>query len=134
VHAAIAPGPHNVLSAVVTVTFLNTDSAAVRFGPVGEGLDSVTPATPLSSDSAALPVLGLLPETSYRLQVVAYGEGPLSTGDTLSFTTGSLPTDLPVYSAGGSDPSPGYVVFAADPYGLVIDNTGRIVWYRYLGQ
>ena len=132
VHAAIRPGPHNVLSVVVAVTFLNTDSAAVRFGPVGEGFDSVTAATPLSSDSAALPILGLLPETSYRLQVVAYGEGPSSTGDTLSFTTGSLPTDLPVYSAGGSDPSPGYVVFAADPYGLVIDNTGRVVWYRQL--
>jgi hypothetical protein len=41
-----------------------------------------------------------------------------------------LPTDLPSYSASGSDPLPGFVVFAAATYGIVIDNTGRIVWYR----
>jgi len=133
VHAAITSGPYNVLSAVVTGTFLNTDSAAVRFGAAGEGLDSVTPVTRLSSDQAALPVLGLLPATSYRLQVVAYGAGATTVSDTMLFTTGALPADLPPYSAGGADPSPGYVVFAADPYGVVIDNTGRIVWYRYLG-
>ena len=132
VHAGIAAGPHNVLSAIVTVSLLNTDSAAVRFGIAGEKLDSVTPVTPLSSDQTTLPVLGLLPATSYRLQVAAYGDGPPTTSDTLSFTTGSLPADLPAYSAGGSDPSPGYVVFGADPYGLVIDNTGRVVWYRHL--
>ena len=131
-HVAIAPGPYNVLSAVVTVALLNTDSAAVRFGAAGEGLDSVTPVTMLSSDTAALPVLGLLPATSYRLQVVAYGEGKPTTSDTLFFTTGALPADMPAYAAGGPDPSPGYVVFAADPYGLVIDNTGRVVWYRHL--
>ena len=132
VQAAITPGPHNVLSAVVTVAFLNTDSAAVRFGAAGEGLDSMTPAEVLSSDSVALPVLGLLPATSYRLQVVAYGEGAPTASDTLLFTTGALPADLPAYSAGGSDPSPGFVVFAAYPYGLAIDNTGRVVWYRHL--
>jgi outer membrane protein assembly factor BamB len=48
----------------------------------------------------------------------------------MSFTTGSLPADLPRFTASGADPSPGYVAFAAGNYGMVIDNTGRTVWYH----
>src|SRR5439155_10950528 len=64
------------------------------------------------------------------LRVVAYGSGQEATGEALSFVTGTLPADLPQYVASGSSPSPGYVVFAAALYGLVIDNTGRVVWYH----
>lgn len=130
--AAVSPNPHNVLSAVVQASFLNTDSARVRFGPAGAGLDSVTPAAPLLADSLDLPVLGLLPLTAYRLQVIAYGGGAAVAGDTLQLSTGALPADLPAYSAGGPAPTPGYVVFGAYPYGVVIDNGGRVVWYRRL--
>jgi hypothetical protein len=35
-----------------------------------------------------------------------------------------------VYSTVSTAPSPGFVVFAAGSYGLVIDNSGRVVWYR----
>ena len=75
-------------------------------------------------------VLGLLPRTAYRMQVVAYGNDLSAESDTLAFTTGDLPADLPSYQAGGTDPSPGFVAFAANTYGIVIDNTGRVVWYR----
>jgi hypothetical protein len=64
------------------------------------------------------------------LRPVAYGAGGTVVGDTLKLTTGQLPSDLPQYTAGGADPLPGYVVFAAGMYGIVIDNTGRIVWYH----
>jgi hypothetical protein len=131
-HAAVAPGPHNVLSAVVSVSFADADSARVRFGTEESGLDSLTPMMLLPTDSVDIPVLGLLPAAAYRLQVIAYGEGGSATSDTLSLTTGALPLDLPTYSAGGTDPTPGYVVFAAYPYGVVIDNIGRVVWYRHL--
>ena len=131
--AAITPGPENVLSAVVSVSVRYADSVRVRFGPAGEPLDSVSPVTVvLPSDTVHLPVLGLLPATAYRLQVVAYGAAGSIAGDTLLFTTGALPADLPSYSAGGSAPTPGYVVFGAYPYGVVIDNSGRVVWYRHL--
>lgn len=131
-HASVAPGPHNVLSAVVSVSFADADSARVRFGTEGAALDSLTPMMSLPSDSADFPVLGLLPDTLYRLQVIAYGEGGSTPGDTLLLTTGALPADLPAYTAGGPEPTPGFVVFAAYPYGVVIDNTGRVVWYRHL--
>jgi hypothetical protein len=62
--------------------------------------------------------------------VAALGPGGESLGEDLTFTTGHLPPDLPGYTAGGAAPSPGYVAFAAGRYGLVIDNSGRVVWYR----
>ena len=131
--ASVAPNPQNVLSAVVTLRARRADSAVVRFrlaDDLPSAADSVTPAVPLAGDSAVLPVFGLFPASSYVARVVAYGPGGVTSSDALHFTTDMLPADLPSYEAGGSDPSPGYVVFAAGRYGLVIDNTGRVVWYR----
>lgn len=132
--ASISPGPANVLSAVMVVDLREADSALVRFGRAGEPLERATPAVagPADSGEVEVPVLGLLAETPYRLVAAAYGPGGVTTGDTLQFTTGPLPVDLPAYFAGGADPTPGLVVFGAYPYGVVIDNTGRVVWYRHL--
>jgi Arylsulfotransferase (ASST). len=125
---------HNVLSVIVSARVRNADSVAVRFRlDAPSAGDSVTPAVKTLRDSAAtavVPVLGLLPESRYIVRAIAYGAGGNLDGDAIDFTTGPLPSDLPRYSASGSDPSPGFVVFAAGVYGLVIDNTGRVVWYR----
>lgn len=129
--AAVVPGAYSVLSAVVTAVVRDADSAVVRFGIQGMALDSTTPAV-VPQDSATLLVLGLLPATHYQLQVVAYGAGAPAHGDTLELTTGLLPSDLPSFTAAGTDPSPGFVAFAIGTYGVVIDNTGRVVWYRQL--
>lgn len=126
--AVVAANPQNVLSAVVTVEARNADSVAVLLHPTAD--DSITPATPLVGDAASIPVLGLRPEEGYVLRPIAYGPGGTIVGDALELTTGSLPSDLPTYTASGTDPSPGYVVFAAGMYGIVIDNTGRVVWYH----
>ena len=128
---AVAAGPHNVLQAVVTVTLHDADSVVVRYGLLGTPLDSTTPAI-IAHDSQQLEVLGLLPGTAYDMQVIAYGNGRSALSDTVKFTSGNLPADLPAYQAGGPDPSPGFVAFAANSYGIVIDNTGRVVWYRQL--
>jgi hypothetical protein len=130
--SAVAAGPQNVLSAVVDATVQDGDSVAVQYGIQGAALDSVTPASVAPPDSLQLPVLGLLPSTAYVMQVVAWGRGGTAEGDTLTFTTGPLPAGLPSFSAGGSDPSPGLVAFALGTWGLVIDNAGRVVWYRAL--
>jgi hypothetical protein len=97
-------------------------------------LDSIAPAVSVVGDSAVIPVLGLLPSTSYALKVAAFGPGGVARSELLHLTTGALPADLPSYSAGGSDPSPGYVVFSGGGYGLAIDNTGRVVWYVRLAD
>lgn len=127
----VAANPNNVLSLVVSLNARHADSVAVQYGISGSSaLIGRTPAQALQSDSLTLAVLGLRPETRYDLQVVAYGGGKTIVGSTMTRTTGALPADLPVYHANGSAPTPGYVVFAADPYGIVIDNAGSVVWYR----
>jgi hypothetical protein len=127
---SVAAGrPENVLSALVTARTRFTDSARVRYGMAGETLDSVTPSVRASDGLIAVPVLGLLPQTAYRLQLVGFGRGGRVESEILELTTAVLPDDLPSFQAGGPAPPPGYVVFAAGSYGLAIDNTGRVVWY-----
>ena len=129
---SVAPNPTNALSAVVVVRVRDADSVAVRFSLAGNAssADSLTPGVTVTADSAVVPVLGLLPARTYTLRPVAYGAGGATLGESLDFTTDTLPSDLPRYTATGSDPSPGYLVFAAGAFGLVIDNTGRVVWYH----
>lgn len=129
--AAVAANPHNVLSAVASIRVRGADSVAFRIhDDGGEVGGTITPAVRVIGDSATVPLLGLLPEWAYAVRPIAWGPGGATVGAMLVLTTGSLPEDLPRYEAGGTDPAPGYVVFAAGAYGLVIDNTGRVVWYR----
>ena len=131
--AAVAANFNNALSATITVHVRNADSVAARFhlGDAPAAGDSITPAVQTVGDSAVISVLGLLPARRYALRAVAYWAGGSVVGDAVQFTTGALPSDLPEYTASGPGPSPGFVVFAAGRYGVVIDNTGRIVWYRH---
>src|SRR5687767_8513830 len=127
-----AGSPHNSLSFMVSVGVSNADSVAVRFrlDDVLLAGDSITPAVPVAEGMATVPVLGLLPERSYAVSAVAYGPSGIAVGTPVLISSGTLPSDLPRYAVSGSNPAPGYVVFAAGAYGLVIDNTGRVVWYR----
>jgi len=130
--ATVVAGAHNVLSARVLLTVLDADSVAVAWRrlDVASSGDSLTPAV-LADGDLEIPVLGLMPEARYELRPVAYRAGARFVSDTpLEFTTGALPSDLPQYVATGTSPSQGYVAIAAGMYGLVLDNLGRIVWYR----
>lgn len=130
VSAVVESNPENVISAAVTIVAQNADSVRVHYRlEGGEAADSVTPAE-ATGESNTIPVVGLLPERRYSMRAVAFGPGGVTSGDAVLFVTGALPADLPAYSASGDDPSPGYVVFAAGRYGVVIDNAGRVVWYR----
>ena len=120
----------NVLAAALTAKVTSADSVFARFSAVGQSNDDVTPAFDARSDTVTVPVLGLREETQYRVTVVARNSCGSRTGDMLHLTTGALPSDLPRYSASGDDAAPGYVAFAAGSYGVVIDNTGRVVWYH----
>jgi hypothetical protein len=128
-HVAIMQNATNVLSVFVTANVQQADSVIVRFG-VNTATDSATAAFPTMGDSASVTMLGLLPSTTYDAQLVAFNACGSEVSEPLTFGTGALPSDLPVYSTAGTAPSPGFVVFAAANYGLVIDNTGRVVWYH----
>lgn len=131
--AAVVPNLHNVLSAIVSARVVRADSVAVRFrlASEGPGAERVTPTISSPGEVVTIPVFELLPRQRYILHVVAYGDRAMAVGAPLYLNTGELPPDLPRYTASGLDPSPGYVVFASGRYGLVIDNTGRVVWYRH---
>lgn len=127
--AAVITDATNVLRAFVTAEVQRADSVVVRYG-IGGTRDSTTPALSPVGDSVRAPILGLEPARAYEAQLVAFGACGTAASVPLPFTTGALPADLPRYSTLGSNPSPGYVVFGAGSYGLVIDNSGRVVWYH----
>lgn len=124
--------PTNVLSAIVAARVSKADSMMLRFHRASDagGLDSTTPAVPAGHGLTRIPVLGLLADEAYVIRLVAYGGGAEAISAPLEFRTGPLPADLPRYAATGDDPTPGFTAFAAGLYGLVIDNTGRVVWYH----
>lgn len=128
-HATAIADSTNVLRAFVSAAVRGADSVAVRFG-VGVALEAATPALVPDADTVVAPILGLEPAHTYSAQLVAYSACGATTSDALTFTTGALPADLPVYTAEGPAPAPGFVVFAAGRFGIVVDNTGRVVWYH----
>lgn len=132
--AEVVANPNMAISALVLFRGAG-DSARVRYRLAGADADSLTPAVPVGgTEQDTVAVLGLLPEAAYELRLVVYGgesfavDSQVSAG--LAFTAGALPPDLPAYTAGGTTPLGGYVVFSAAPFGLVIDATGRVVWYK----
>lgn len=128
-HALVEPNASNVLSAFVRAIVRDADSVRVVVAIAGAARDS-TPQLGVRGDSVRVPVLGLFGATVHELRLVATNACGSTTGDALSFRTNPLPADLPEYAVVSTRPSPGYVVFAAGNYGIVLDNTGRIVWYR----
>ncbi len=132
VQSRIAPNSGNVLAALVIADARFADSVTVRFGQIAMRLDSAAPAVALRNDSATVPVLGLYPESDYNMQAVAFNSCGSTAGAPMSYRTANLPPDLPSFRASGTDPSPGFVVFASAGYGVAIDNTGRVAWYHKL--
>lgn len=129
-HASVAPNPSNVLSGIGLARVEHADSIAMALSRDGTA-EILTPAVPARNDTTVIPALALHPSTRYEARLLAFSECGKSYSGRLSLVTGNLPSDLPSFSAVGTDPSPGYVAFAAGSYGLVIDNTGRVVWYHH---
>jgi hypothetical protein len=120
----------NALSAGLFLRLQFAESVAVRYGLAGGALDHMTPAVRVTGDTATVPLLGLEASRRYLVQPVLYAGAGSVLAAVDSFSTSDLPDDLPAFLASGADPSPGFVVFATQFYGLVIDNAGRVVWYK----
>ena len=127
--SAATVGLDNVLSVQITARAFGAESVVVRYGRPGASLDSTTPGVARVEGDVRIPVLGLWPETTYELQVVAFGAGDTIAGPRLQATTGSLPEDLPQFHARGTGAEPGYLVFSIGSYGVALDHSGRVVWY-----
>ena len=127
---AVLANPNMVVSGLVRYKGAG-DSAYVVYRVAGTTADSMTPRfRHFAGRADTVPALGLLPSTSYEFRLVVISGTDSTVSDPLPLTTGALPLDLPAYSAGGSSPTPGFYSFGAGQYGLVIDHTGRVVWYK----
>ena len=99
--AAVAPGPHSVLTGVVEVT--TAEPATVTVVATSDRDPVEPPATELGTDHEVA-LLGLHAETDYDVAVTATTDaGETETLD-LTFTSGSLPADLPHLDVTVSEP------------------------------
>ncbi len=99
--AAAATQPGNVLSVLVTGRARFTDSSRCSTGFETAELDSVTPAVVPTDGEVALPVFGLLPDTTYELRLIAYGDGGTVSSEPLHLTTGRSRAISPGFRPGG---------------------------------
>lgn len=135
---SLEPNPHNVLSIIATVEATNAERIMIEYAE-----DSThylqTPPFDVRDGIARAVVLGLRPNARYHVRAVAVGtSGGRSYSTAQQFTTAPLPDDLPTFSLRHSaNPAPGYVMMGitysaspSRPYAVIVDNSGRIVWYR----
>lgn len=119
----------NALSAEVTVAATGYDELVVRASRAGDE-SLATPAVPFDGETTtSVSVLGLHPESEYSLEITLSADGVADVVDTLTYTTGSLPDWLPSIVPVGAAPAPGFLVLSPPGGPVIIDNTGRVVWY-----
>ena len=124
--------PENNLAALVSVKAGGYDSASVHYWITGaEAL--TTPSFMFAPDSIArIPVLGLAATTDYQIETVLYLENEPAAADTASFRSGPVPDWIPAIGTSGTDTTAGYLAISLPDGGVIVDNTGRVVWYAYL--
>lgn len=135
---AVRPNPHNAISAIVEATL--TDAVLARVD-IHDGVSFVPQPhhVEVSGSRVTLPVLGLEPGRRYICRVAALSTDMNEAhSPEFEIVTDSLPHNLPRLSvAVNAGPTPGYVMLVGPStddlqkhYAYIIDNTGRIVWYR----
>ena len=130
--ATILPNPHNTISAVAEVRAALWDSAFVRFWKDGQ-LPARSPSYAFGQDTIVrVPILGLDTSTAYTVELnLVLGDTLVVAADTGTFTSGTLPAWIPRAEAMGSDTTPGYLALSYPDGPVIIDNAGKVVWYRY---
>ena len=144
---SVEPGPVSVLTGVVKTT----SSAPVTLDVVATAPnETVTAPTAPAAANHEVPLLGLHAETTYAVAVTATTASGDSDTVNLSFSTGSLPKDLPPTVFKASAPAqmaPGITLFNTMAWGVGtknkcapfpskyagwiegVDDQGRVVWY-----
>jgi arylsulfate sulfotransferase len=123
--------PNNTISAELVIVAARYDSAFVRYWRTGSSA-AATPTFAFGPDSVLrIPVLGLDTSATYSLEVnlVSAGDAPVA-ADTADFTTGSLPSWIPPAVAQGTDTTPGYLILSYPEGPVIVDNLGKVVWYK----
>lgn len=132
--------PHNVVSALARVTTKSAATVAVEYGVDSQFINR-TPFHDANGTPYPIPVLGLKENRLYQMRAIAMSfDGQMAYGDTLVFSTGTLPATLPSISiqTNGS-PADGYVLLGVTApttagkdafFAFAVNNSGDAVWYR----
>lgn len=129
--SVVSENPNNVISATIQVTASLFDSVFVRYWPAG-GTAEATPIFVFENDTViSLAVLGLEAQSSYSLETNLFADDAPAPVDTALFTTGPLPAWIPPAVAVGSDTTAGLLALSYPDGPVIIDNTGRAVWYLF---
>jgi hypothetical protein len=128
----VSANPHNAISAVALVKARLADSAFVRFWSAG-GAVTTSPAYAFHDDTlVVVPVLGLDTARMYEIEAgLWFGDSVAMGVDTATFHSGSLPAWVPTVGTSGADTSPGFLALSFRDGPVIIDNTGKVVWYRH---
>lgn len=128
--ASVKANPVMTISASVDVTALNFDSLRIEYWrPGGQHLSS--PAFAFENDSVVtVPVLGLDTMATYNIELNLYSDSANGPVDTLVFISGALPDWIPSVSGSGTDTTAGFMTLSLPQGAVIVDNTGRTVWYR----
>ena len=130
---------HNSLSSIIKFDAANAESARVVYWKSG-GPENATPFYRANDGNNNIVTLGLDPTTEYFHIVEAKGIGGTAATDTVSFTSGHLPTYLQSISLNITGTfTKGYVLIGLPAgYVAIFDQTGSIRWYRsvqdYVGR
>jgi hypothetical protein len=140
----ISANPDNTLSAVVNARVSHVTQARINFAANGHRTHA-TPDFDISSVNVRLPVLGLMPNTTYDMWITVLGEdGTVLDGPKDQFSTGEPSLNLPAFqTVQQGTVEPGYTMLAwigggatypdlPPGAGIIIDHRGRVVWYRQL--
>ena len=141
---SVNPNPHSVLSAVIAAETARPCELTVEITEE-DGGGRVVGRTP-NGTLHSLTILGLYPESSYRLTPYCWEEDTGHSRETLEFETGSLPSGIPSsfdvemhepgYFAGGITffgPRPRGTDSELEACYVAVDGEGEVVWYYELG-
>lgn len=134
---SIRENAQNVVSAIMQVNVVNASTVEAEYGTDTLSL-FFTPTHSVHSSSVTIPIVGLHAGSTYWIRVKAVS----STGNSVrsafrSFTTDSLPADLPMFTISvNNNPAPGFVMLGLNTtgpgrsYAVIVDNAGTVVFYR----
>ena len=130
--ANVVQNPANALAGILTVRAAGFDSAAARYW-TGTSPAERTPAYRFGPDSLArVPILGLGESATYQIETVVYEGGVALAADTSTLQSGQLPSWIPAMGTIGVDTTPGFLTLSLPDGGVIVDNTGRVVWYAHM--
>ena len=147
---AVTGNPHNALSVIYFVHGSGISSGCVEYclaedadGPGRRIPWRRTPSFEVASERFILPVLGLLPGSTYLMRAALLDSvGQAMFTEPLFFRTGVLPSALdipieisgPILSSGYVFISEDFSVSQAKDYIFAVDPWGRIVWYTRIEE